>query len=67
MCEGAKANVKEGGFVECWFDHSSVSHHDSEEPGVLSHVTLMLTQTETYRGHLVSFFEQSLTEPAAVV
>jgi hypothetical protein len=67
MCETAEENVKEGGFVECWFDHSSISHQDGDEPGVLSHVTLMMTQTETYRGHLVSFFENSLTQPAAVV
>ena len=67
MCEEAKKNVKEGGFIECWFDHSSISHFDSEEPGVLSHVTLMMTQTETYRGHLVSFFENSLSQNAAVV
>lgn len=60
MCDTAKANVGEDGHVECWFAPSSVAHNDDGEPGILSHVTLMLTQPDAYRDHLVSFFEASL-------
>ena len=34
---------------------------DEGVPGILSHATLMLTQPDAYRDHLVGFFEQSLT------
>jgi len=63
LCDTAKEHVAEAGTVECWFAPSSVAHNDSEEPGVLSHVTLMLTQPETYRTKLVGFFETSLSSP----
>ena len=61
LCEVATANVQDGGLVECWFAPSSVAHEDEGVPGILSHATLMLTQPDAYRDHLVGFFEQSLT------
>ena len=61
LCDAAQANVAEDGHVECWFAPSSVAHTDDGEPGILSHVTLMLTQPDAYRDHLTSFFEQSLS------
>ncbi len=67
LCDTAKANVGDSGHVECWFAPSSVAHEDSGEPGVLSHVTLMLTQPEAYENRLVQFFESSLATTDAVV
>ena len=60
LCDAAQAYVAEDGHVECWFAPSSIAHTDEGEPGILSHVTLMLTQPDAYRDHLTSFFAQSL-------
>ena len=60
LCDAAQASVSEGGLVECWFAPSSVAHEDGDVPGILSHVTLMLTQPEEYNTRLVNFFENSL-------
>ena len=67
MCETAEANVAVDGHVECWFASSSIAHNDDGEAGILSHVTLMLTQPDAYRDHLVDFFETSLASGEAVV
>ena len=67
MCEVAQANVDESGIVECWFASSAVAHSDGDRDGVLSHVTLMLTQPDAYRDRLVNFFGSSLGQPDAVV
>lgn len=67
ICEEAQANVGPEGHVECWFAPSSVAHQDGQGEGVLSHITLMLTQPDTYRTHLVDFFEESLASQEAVV
>jgi pimeloyl-ACP methyl ester carboxylesterase len=67
MCETAQASVDVDGTVECWFASSAVAHNDGGESGVLSHVTLMLTQPDAYRDRLVGFFETSLGASNAVV
>ena len=67
MCEAARENVREGGLAECWFDSSGIAHNDRGQEGILSHITLMLTQPDEYRDRMVSFFEQSIGQPDAVV
>ena len=67
MCEAANAHAEANGSVECWFESSAVAHNDRNESGVLSHVTLMLTQPEMYRNKMVNFFEEALATPEAVV
>ena len=67
MCAAAEASVNEDGRVECWFASSAIAHQDGGREGVLSHVTLMLTQPDLYRDRLVGFFEASLGQPDAVV
>ena len=67
MCEEAQANVEPEGNVECWFAPSSISHQDGDGEGILSHITLMLTQPDTYRDKLVDFFNNSIGQPNAVV
>ena len=67
MCEAAQAGVTEDGFVDCWFASSGVAHNDRDREGVLSHITLMLTQPDEYRDRMVGFFEASLGMPDAVV
>ena len=51
----------------CIRDRSAIAHNDADREGVLSHVTLMLTQSDMYRDRLVGFFEDSLGTPDAVV
>ena len=53
--------------AECWFESSGVAHNDRDQEGILSHITLMLTQPDEYRDRMVSFFEQSIGQPDAVV
>jgi len=60
MCDAAQASVAASGMVECWFEASSIEHQDTGDTGTLSHVTLMLTQTEQYEQKLVKFFDQSI-------
>ena len=67
MCDAAQSSVNEDGFVDCWFASSAIAHNDGDREGVLSHVTLMLTQPDTYRDRLVGFFEDSIGTPEAVV
>ena len=67
MCEAAQASVNPNGTVDCWFASSAVSHNDRDREGVLSHITLMLTQPDTYRDKLVNFFGNSIGQPNAVV
>ena len=67
MCEAAEASVSNDGTVECWFASSAVSHNDRDKEGVLSHITLMLTQPDTYRDKMVNFFTNSIGDPDAVV
>ena len=67
MCEAAREGVNEDGQVECWFASSGVAHNDGDREGILSHITLMLTQPDEYRNRLVSFFEASIGQPDAVV
>ena len=49
MCEAAQEGVNEDGIVDCWFASSGVAHNDRDREGVLSHITLMLTQPDEYR------------------
>mgnify|MGYP006256328085 FL=1 len=67
MCDAARSSVDAGGTVECWFDSSAVAHNDGGREGILSHITLMLTQPDEYRDRMVGFFEQSIGKPDAVV
>ena len=67
MCEAAQASVSEDGIAECWFESSAVAHNDRDQEGILSHITLMLTQPNEYRDRMVSFFEESIGQPDAVV
>ena len=67
MCEAAQASVDANGTVDCWFASSAISHNDGDREGVLSHITLMLTQPDTYRDKLVDFFNNSIGQPNAVV
>lgn len=67
MCEAAQASVSEDGIAECWFESSGVAHNDRDQDGILSHITLMLTQPDEYRDRMVAFFEESIGEPDAVV
>jgi len=67
MCETARASVDVNGTVDCWFASSAVSHSDGDKEGVLSHITLMLTQPDAYRDRLVNFFGTSIGSPDAVV
>ena len=67
MCDAARSSVDAGGTVECWFDSSAVAHNDGGREGILSHITLMLTQPDEYRDRMVGFFEQSIGQPDAVV
>ena len=66
MCEAAQEGVNEDGFVDCWFASSGVAHNDRDREGVLSHITLMLTQPDEYRDRMVAFFESSIGMPDAV-
>ena len=66
LCDVAQEHVEDSGMVECWFAPSSIAHNDTGESGVLSHVTLMLTQPDVYKFHLVQFFETSLSRAGAV-
>ncbi len=67
MCEAAKQGANEDGNVECWFASSGVAHTDGDRAGILSHITLMLTQPDEYRDRMVNFFETSIGKPDAVV
>ena len=67
MCDAAQSSVNEDGFVDCWFASSAIAHNDGDREGVLSHITLMLTQPDMYRDRLVGFFEDSIGTPDAVV
>ena len=67
MCEAAQEGVNEDGFVDCWFASSGVAHNDRDREGILSHITLMLTQPDEYRDRMVDFFESSIGKPDAVV
>ena len=67
MCEAAQEGVNEDGIVDCWFASSGVAHNDRDREGVLSHITLMLTQPDEYRDRMVAFFESSIGTPDAVV
>ena len=67
MCEAAQAGVNEEGSVDCWFASSGVAHNDGDKEGILSHITLMLTQPDEYRDRMVGFFETSIGKPDAVV
>lgn len=66
LCGAATSNVENDGYVECWFENSSIAHDDSGQAGVLSHITLMLTQPDLYEEKLVGFFEQSLSNTSSV-
>ncbi len=67
MCEAAQASVSQNGTAKCWFESSGVAHNDRDQEGILSHITLMLTQPDEYRDRMVSFFEDSIGQPDAVV
>ncbi len=67
MCEAAQASVNDDGLVECWFESSAVAHNDGDPDGILSHITLMLTQPDEYRERMLTFFGKSIGEPETVV
>ena len=67
MCEAAQASVNDDGLVECWFESSAVAHNDGDPDGILSHITLMLTQPDEYRERMLAFFGKSIGEPETVV
>lgn len=67
MCDAAKQSVNQDGLVECWFESSAVAHNDDDREGILSHITLMLTQPDEYRNKMLAFFGKSIGEPQPVV